>query len=192
MPEEKIVADVEATKPFVIFRLEDEEFGVDVMSIKEIAKITTITRVPHSPDFIEGLINLRGSLATVINLRKRFFFEPKAIDADSRIIIAEIENRPVGMLVDAATEVLRIPVSNIEATPEMVTTAISKEYLSGVGKFGDRLIILLDLKHVLTKQEIEIIKECEELKEKGEEKKMEMEKEEEKRTRDFARLIKGD
>lgn len=171
MPEKRTIVDTEETKPFVIFRFGDDEFGVDVMNIKEIAKITTITRVPHSPDFIEGLINLRGSLVTVINLRKRFIFEPKKIDEDSRIIIAELEDKPVGILVDAATEVSRIPVSDIEATPEMVTTEISKEYLKGVGKVGDRLIILLDLKQVLTKKEIEEIKEFEKQKEEEEEEK---------------------
>ncbi len=155
MPGERTVTVAEETKPYVIFRLGDEEFGMDVMNIKEITKITTITRVPHSADFIEGVINLRGSLATVINLRKRLGFKPKEIDADSRIIIAEFEDNPVGMLVDAATEVLRIPVSNIdiEATPEMVTTEISKKYLMGVGKVENRLIILLDLKQVLAEKE---------------------------------------
>ncbi|MCK4476182.1 MAG: purine-binding chemotaxis protein CheW [Methanophagales archaeon] len=153
MPGERTVTDAEETKPYVIFRLGDEEFGVDVMNIKEIAKITTITRVPRSADFIEGVINLRGCLATVINLRKRFGFEPKEIDADSRIIIAEFEDNLIGMLVDAATEVLRIPVSNIEATPEKVTTEISEEYLSGVGKVENRRIILLDLKQVLAEKE---------------------------------------
>ena len=156
MPEERTGAGANAdaveTKPYVIFKLGDEEFGVDVMNIKEIAKITTITRVPHSADFIEGVTNHRGSLVTVINLRKRFGLEHKEIDADSRIIIAEFEDNPVGMLVDATIEVLTIPVSNIEATPEMVTTEISKEYLSGVGKADNRLIILLDLKQVLAKE----------------------------------------
>jgi len=153
MPEEGTVADAEETEPYVIFRLGDKEFGVDVMSIKEIATITPITRVPRTPDFIEGIINLRGSLATVINLRKRFGFKPEDLDVDSRIIITELEDKPVGMLVDAATEVLRIPVSAIEATPEMVTTEISKEYLRGVGKVENRLIILLDLKQILPKEE---------------------------------------
>jgi purine-binding chemotaxis protein CheW len=170
MSEERTISDAEETKPFVIFRLGDEEFGVDVMNIKEIARITTITRVPHSPDFIEGVINLRGSLTTVINLRKRFGLAPKEIDVDSRIIIAELEDNPVGMLVDAATEVLRIPVSDIEATPEMVTTETSKEYLRGVGKVENRLIILLDMEQVLTKKEIEEVMDFEELEEKGEEK----------------------
>jgi purine-binding chemotaxis protein CheW len=170
VPGKRTIVDAEETEPFVIFRLGDEEFGVDVMNIREIAKITTITRVPRSADFIEGLINLRGSLVTVINLRKRFISEPKKIDADSRIIIAELEDKPVGILVDATTEVLRVPVSDIEAMPEMVTTEISKEYLKGVGKIGDRLIILLDLKQVLTKEEIEEIKKFEKLKEEGEEK----------------------
>jgi len=162
MPEERTAADAEETKPFVIFRLGDEEFGMDVMNIKEIARITTITRVPHTLDFIEGIINLRGCLFTVINLRKRFGFEPKEIDANSRIIIAELEDKPVGMLVDEATEVLRIPVSDIEATPEMVTTEITKEYLWGVGKVENRLIILLDLKQVLAKTDLEELKEFEE------------------------------
>ena len=155
MIEERTVAENE-TKTFVIFRLGDEEFGVDVMNIKEIAKLSTITRVPRSPDFIEGVINLRGCLATVVNLRKRFGFVPKEIDSDSRIIIAECEGKAFGMLVDAATEVLKIPVSDIETTPEMVTTEISKEHLKGVGKVDDRLIILLDLKQVLAENENEI------------------------------------
>ncbi|MEA2052684.1 MAG: chemotaxis protein CheW [Euryarchaeota archaeon] len=155
MMEERTVAEDE-TETFVIFRLGDEEFGIDVMNIKEIAKLSTITRVPRSPDFIEGIINLRGCLATVINLRKRFGFMPKEIDSSSRIIIVEREGKAFGMLVDAATEVLNIPVSNIETTPEMVTTEISKEHLKGVGKVGDRLIILLDLKQVLAENENEI------------------------------------
>ncbi|MCW3133858.1 MAG: chemotaxis protein CheW [Methanophagales archaeon] len=147
--------DAVEPKTYVIFRLGDKEFGVDVMNIKEIVKVPPITRVPRSADFIEGVINLGGSLATVINLRKRFGLEPKEINADSRIIIAEFGDNLVGMLVDATTEVLRIPASNIdiEATPEMFTTEISKEYLAGVGKIENRRIILLDLKQVLTAKE---------------------------------------
>ena len=153
--EERTITE-EETETFVIFRLGDEEFGVDVMNIREIAKVSKITRVPHSPDFIEGVINLRGCLATVVNIRKRFGFLLKEIDSDSRIIIAECEGKAFGMLVDAATEVLKIPVSDIETTPEMFTTAISKEHLKGVGKIGDRLIILLNLKHVFAENEKEI------------------------------------
>jgi purine-binding chemotaxis protein CheW len=154
MPEERTVAnaDAEETKPYVIFRLGDKEFGVDVMNIKEIAKITTITRVPHSADFIEGVTNHRGSLVTVINLRKRFGIEHKEIDADSKIIIAEFEDNPVGMLVDAA-EVLMISVTDIDATAKNVTAGIFKEYQMGVGKIEKRQIILLDLKQVLAVKE---------------------------------------
>jgi purine-binding chemotaxis protein CheW len=160
MMEERTITEAE-TETFIVFRLGDEEFGVDVMSIKMIAKVPTITRVPRSPDFIEGVINLRGSLTTVVNIRKRFGFLPKDINSDSRIIIAECEGKAFGMLVDTATEVLKIPVSDIETTPEMVTTVISKEHLKGVGKVGDRLIFLLDLKEVLAENgnEIEEIKE---------------------------------
>ncbi len=147
--ERAVAGKAEETEIFVIFIIGNKEFGVDVMNIKEIAKIPKITRVPRSPDFVEGVINHKGSLTAVINLRKRFGFEPKEIDADSRLIIAEFEDNPVGMLVDATTEVLRIPVSDIEATPEVVTTEISKRFLKGVGKVENRSIILLDLKQVL-------------------------------------------
>lgn len=153
--EERTITE-EETETFVIFRLGDEEFGMDVMNIREIAKVSKITRLPHSPDFIEGVINLRGCLATVVNIRKRFGFLLKEIDSDSRIIIAECEGKAFGMLVDAATEVLKIPVSDIETTPEMFTTEISKEHLKGVGKIGDRLIILLNLKQVFAENEKEI------------------------------------
>ena len=154
MSGERTVANAVETKPYVIFKLGDEEFGVDVknMNIKEIAKITTITRVPRSADFIEGVTNHRGSLVTVINLRKRFGLKHKDIDADSRIIIAEFEDNPVGMLVDAA-EVLMISVTDIDATAKNVTAEISKEYQMGVGKIENRQIILLDLKQVLAKEE---------------------------------------
>ena len=151
MAEER--TDVVKTEPYVIFRLGDKEFGVDVMNIKEIVKVPTITRVPRSPDFVEGIINLKGSLTTVINLRKRLGFEPKLVDADSRIIVAEMEDTPVGILVDAAIGVSRIRISDIEATPELVNTNISKEYLKGVGKVENRLITLLDLKQVLAWKE---------------------------------------
>jgi len=156
MPEERTGANVDAeeTRPYAIFRLGDKEFGVDVknMNIKEIAKITTITRVPCSADFIEGVTNHRGNLVTVINLRKWFGLEHKEIDADSRIIIAEFEGNPVGMLVDAA-EVLMISMTDIDVTAKDVTAEISKEYQVGVGKIENRPFILLDLKQVLAKEE---------------------------------------
>ena len=155
MPEEEL-------NQFVVFKLGDEEYGVNAMDVKEIARPTTITRVPKSPAFIEGVFNLRGSLAPLINLRQRFGFETREIDDDMRIVIAELEGRPFGMLVDAATEVLRISNEDIESTPEMVTTEISKDYLRGVGKVSDRLIILLDLKEVLSMKELDEMKVFEE------------------------------
>ena len=170
----------EELNQYVVFKLGDEEYGVNAMDIREIARPTTITRVPKSPAFIEGVFNLRGSLAPLVNLRQRFGFEIKVMDANSRIVIAELEDRPFGMLVDAATEVLRISDEDIETTPEMVTTEISKDYLKGVGKVSDRLIILLDLNEVLSKKELEEIKVFEEksvkeLQEKNEEEETEEE-----------------
>lgn len=170
---------VDELRRFVGFTVGDEEFGVDVMNVREVAKPMRITRVPRSPGFVEGVSNLRGELITIINLRKRLGFDPKEIDSESRIIIAELEDKPVGMLVDSATEVLKIPEKELQPVPEMVTTEISKDYLKGVGRIGERLIILLDLKQVLTKKEIEEIKAFEEGKAvKKLEKKIEGEKEE--------------
>lgn len=147
------VPEVELNQ-FVVFKLGDEEFGIDVMRVREIARSTTITRVPRSPAFIDGMINLRGTLAPVINLRRRFGFELKEMGEETRIVIAELDGKPIGMIVDAATEVMRIDGEDIEETHEIVTTEVSKDYLKGIGKVGNRMIIILDLTNLLTKNEI--------------------------------------
>lgn len=163
-PEERVAVEaIEAANKFVAFKLGAEEFGADVMQIREISKLVDITRVPRAPSFVDGVINLRGRITPIVNLRKRFGFEPKEPGPDTRIIIAELEGYPIGIIVDEVTDVLGIPAKNIDQTPELVTTEVSKEYLKGVGKVGEkRLIILLDLNKVLSSEEFAEIRKIEE------------------------------
>ncbi|MFQ6056636.1 MAG: chemotaxis protein CheW [Methanosarcinales archaeon] len=145
----------------VIFRLKNEEFGVNIHQTQEIIKKPEITRVPNAPSFVEGVINLRGRIIVVIDLNKRLGLEVEGRDENSRIIIVEVDSEVVGMLVDAVTEVLRIPKSNIETAPSLVASQINIEYLQGVGKLKDRLLILLDLNKILSEEEIKQLKQAE-------------------------------
>ncbi|TGC11592.1 chemotaxis protein CheW [Methanolobus halotolerans] len=138
----------------VIFQLGGEEFGVEIIKVQEIIRMPEITHIPQSPDFVEGVIHLRGRIIVVANLGKRFNLNLKDVDENSRIIVVEIENNVVGMVVDSVNEVLRIPKSNVEPAPDLVLSQISRDYLNGVGKVDDRLLILLDLARVLTLEEI--------------------------------------
>jgi len=141
----------------VVFELGGEEFGVEIMNVQEIIRMPEMTQIPHSPDFVEGVINLRGRIIVVVNLSKRFNMRSKATDENSRIIVVEIGNAVVGMIVDSVNEVLRIPASNVEPAPELVKSKVSRNYLKGVGKIDKRLLILLDLARVMTVEEVDEI-----------------------------------
>jgi purine-binding chemotaxis protein CheW len=139
----------------VTFELSGEEFGVDIMQVSEVIPVPRITRIPQAPECIKGLINLRGKILVVIDLNKRLGFSSKEIDSLSRIIIVEIIDTVIGMLVNSVKEVMRLSLSSIEPTPEMIKSKINAEYLTGVGKAGNRLLILLNLARVLGEEEIE-------------------------------------
>ena len=139
----------------VTFELSGEEFGVDIMQVSEVIPVPRITRIPQAPECIKGLINLRGKILVVIDLNKRLGFSSKETDSLSRIIIVEIRDTVIGMLVNSVKEVIRLPFSSIEPTPEMIKSKINAEYLTGVGKAGNRLLILLNLARVLGEEEIE-------------------------------------
>lgn len=141
----------------VVFQLGGEEFGVEIMKVQEIIRMPEITQIPQSPEYVEGVINLRGRIIVVINLDKRFNLVSKDIDDDSRIIVVEIGDNVVGMIVDSVNEVLRIQKSSVDPAPELVMSNVSREYITGVGKMDDRLLILLDLGKVLDKKEVEEI-----------------------------------
>ncbi|HZW82277.1 MAG TPA: chemotaxis protein CheW [Candidatus Deferrimicrobium sp.] len=137
----------------VTFRLGKEEFGVDIMRVQEIIKIPAITFVPRAPRFIDGVINLRGNVIPVINLKNRFGMETTEPNNDARIIVIQVNGRTMGVMVDQVTEVIRIPENAIEPPPP-VTIGIDVAYLRGVGKIEDRLIVLLELDTLLDKGQL--------------------------------------
>jgi len=140
----------------VSFNLGDEEYGVDILRVQEINRMVHITRVPKAPEFVEGVINLRGKVIPIVDLRKRFGLQAKPHDKNTRIIVVDIDGRTVGLIVDGVSEVLRFSMDTIEPPPPMVT-GVDAEYIWGVGKLEDRLLILLDLSKVLAKVEKEYL-----------------------------------
>ena len=139
----------------VSFQLGEEEFGVDILKVQEINRMLEITKVPNSPVFVDGVINLRGKVIPILNLRQRFGLEKKEIDKKTRIVVVDIDGKVVGVVVDAVSEVLRLPVDTVEPPPSMVA-GVESEYIKGVGKLEDRLLILLDLNKLLTTEEREM------------------------------------
>ena|ERR1700686_1808557 len=124
------------------FRVGGEEFGIDILRVQEIIRAQQLTRVPNSPEFMEGVMNLRGRIIPVIALRKRFGLEQAPPDKQNRIVVVEIQGTVLGFIVDSVSEVLRIPADTVEPPPRL--GLVEREYVSGVGKVGDRLLILLD------------------------------------------------
>lgn len=146
----------------VVFELGEEEFGVDISQVREIIKTVEITSMPNTPDFVNGVINLRGSITTVMDLRKKLgVTSSKEDDRDTRIVIVELEDNTIGMMVDSVTEVLRISAADID-TEAVATSQIAAEYLRGVGKLEDRILILLDLNRVMTGQEVSQMEQAKE------------------------------
>lgn len=139
-------------RQLVVFRLHNEEFGVEITDVREIVKPRHITRLPHVDDFIKGVTNLRGEVIPVICLRKRFGLESQEDTEDTRIIILEINDKLVGFIVDAVTETLRLAEDAIEPPPTSIA-GLRADYLAGVGKLNDRLLILLKVNKILTSGE---------------------------------------
>ncbi len=149
-----------SSKQLVIFKLEGEEYCVDITTVNGINKATDfeIVKVPKSPEMLEGIINLRGKVNPIFNLRKKFNFVNKPIDENSKIVIVYIGDTTVGFIVDEVTEILRLEEESIEVAPKAIT-GIDRKYITGVGKVDKRMIILLDLNKVLTEEEHESIKD---------------------------------
>lgn len=143
---EKTYADGEIQ--LVVFKLGREEYGVSILQVQEIKRMTDITRVPHTPEYIKGVINLRGSVLPVLDLRKRLNLPPMEDTDDTRIIIVKVEDITVGMIVDSVSEVTAISKDNIES-PNAVVGGVATNYLSGVGKQDGRLLILLNLDEII-------------------------------------------
>jgi len=137
----------------IVFRLGSEAYGVDIGQVQGIERIQRITTVPHAPNFVEGVINLRGQVTPVIALRSRFGLEPAEATKETRIVVVRMEEMWVGLVVDAVNGVQRIASDQVEPPSELVTS-VESEYLRGIAKVADDLLILLDLQKVLTLKEV--------------------------------------
>jgi purine-binding chemotaxis protein CheW len=137
----------------VTFGIGEEEFGIDILKVQEIIRTMAITKVPNSPPYVEGVINLRGKVIPVIDLRTRFNMECRPHDSHTRIIVIELHGMIIGFVVDEVSEVLRIQSNTVEPPPPVVS-GIESEYIKGVGKLDDRLLILLDLEKLIPVEEL--------------------------------------
>lgn len=130
------------------FMVGKESFGIDIGRVKEIINVPEITRVPDTPYFLEGVINLRGKIVSVIDLRKRLNLDVTLKDKKNRILITEVGCKVVGLIVDEVSEVLRLNPDSIEPPPEMISST-GIDYVTGVGKLNDRIILLIDFEKIL-------------------------------------------
>jgi purine-binding chemotaxis protein CheW len=128
----------------VVFELGDERYGLDIATVYEIIRHQPVTAVPQAPSFVEGVINLRGRIIPVVDLRRRFGMAGCTLTKASRIVVCEAAGTRVGLVVDGVSEVLMVPIDAVEQTPE-VASGYDTSYLRGIAKLGERLVILLDL-----------------------------------------------
>ncbi len=140
----------------VIFELGTESYGVEIAAVEAILKLQDITRLPHAPSFVEGITNLRGSVMPVVDLRKRFGLESQDPTRETRIVVANMGETKVGLIVDAVTQVIRVPDDKIEPPPPMSVT-INSTFIKNIAKLDHQLVIMLDLARVLAADEKELI-----------------------------------
>lgn len=158
MADEAVVQKAQEKAQLVIFQLGSESYGVDIQRAREIVRVPQITRVPRAPEFIEGIMNLRGTIIPVIDLRQRFRLGRSERSESTRIIVVELGEQTVGMIVDAVSEVLHLDADKVE-DPSPYMTGVDSRFITGVGNLGDRLIILIDLEKVLSFEERERLQE---------------------------------
>jgi purine-binding chemotaxis protein CheW len=139
----------------VTFLIGNEEYAVDILYVQEINRMLQITKVPNSPEYVEGVINLRGRVIPVIDLRTRLGMIKKEHDQNTRIIVIDVLGNTLGFIVDSVKEVLRIPSDITEVPPELVSN-VDSEYIKSVGKLEDRLLILIDLDKIFAQPDQKI------------------------------------
>lgn len=138
----------------VTFWIGTEEFAVEILAVREINRMLDVTRVPDAPQYVEGVINLRGLIVPIVDLRERFGVACDKTTHETRIIVVEVSNRFIGFIVDRVSEVLRVDHSVIDPAPDLGSNEVS-QFISGVGKLEDRLIILLDIARLVADLRIE-------------------------------------
>lgn len=140
------------------FYIGEDEYALYIHKVREIYPMTDIRKIPKAPPFVEGVINLRGFIIPIIDLRKRFDMAPNESKNTAKILIVELEKNQVGMIVDNVSEVMRFYVDEIEKAPAMFSSNIDSQYIQGVAKLEDKLIILLDIEKLLSFEEKTVLK----------------------------------
>ncbi|MBF8984589.1 purine-binding chemotaxis protein CheW [Lutibacter sp. B2] len=148
---------------FIIFKLEEEQYGINIITVQEITQFKECNKISNMPHFVEGIINLRGKIVPIICLKKRFKIEERQINTETRIIVVNINDKQVGFIVDEASEVISLNENDIELPPDMIAS-VERQYITGIGKLKDKIIILLDLEKIMTNDENAMISE---IKQKG-------------------------
>lgn len=142
------VANLQQEEQFVAFRLAGETYGIPIMLVHEIIRSCEITRIPRSQPHVRGVVNLRGNVVPVIDLRLRLGLPASTEGPESRIVVVEVDTAVIGMIVDGVSQVIRIPTDNIESPSELIAD-VETDLVTGVGKLDDDLVILLDIQRTL-------------------------------------------
>jgi len=147
------------TRQFVVFTINGEEFGLNIENISSIERMLDIFKIPNTPDYIEGLANLRGKVLTIFNLRRRFNLASPEFDENTKIIITNTSASEIGIIVDGVREIIKVEDDEFDPAPQALNN-VRDRFLSGTAKVGDRLILMLDLEKVLTEEEIKLAKKA--------------------------------
>ncbi len=139
-------------RQFISFSVGEEEYGLELLRVKEVIRVRETTWLPKAPSFVKGIINLRGEVIPIIDLRDRFGLQVQEETPQTRVIVVEVEGRPMGMVVDSVNQVVRVPADQIDPPPP-VLGGFSQEFITGVGKLDDKLVILLNADAILTMKE---------------------------------------
>lgn len=145
---------------FLMCKLGNEVYGIDISHVTDIIELQKITEVPDMPDYVKGVINLRGQVIPIIDLRLRFHMEPREYDDRTVITVVNIGGSSLGFIVDTATEVQSIPEKDIDPAPSFQGRAETRKYVAGLGKIGEQLTILLDVERLMEQEEVESIQDA--------------------------------
>jgi purine-binding chemotaxis protein CheW len=137
----------------VSFNLDQEEYGIEVLKVREIIRMTTITHMPNTPHYVEGIINLRGKVIPIVSMRKKFGLSDAENSSHTRIMIMDISGELMGFIVDSVSEVIRISGSEIQPSPAVVASGIDQDCIAGVINQAERLLVLLDLDKMFSQEE---------------------------------------
>ena len=150
------IANAAPADEFLTFALGSEEYGVDILKVQEIRGYDAVTRLPDAPDYIKGVINLRGTIVPVIDMRLKFRLERADYTALTVMIVLNVADRVVGMVVDSVSDVVRLPEEQIRAVPEIGAT-IDRQFLTGIGTLDERMLILLDIERLMSSTEMGLV-----------------------------------